>query len=422
MTLTEAAKVTRLGFRFLFIPFIAILCIWIILGALHTQPSLPERYITPDYMCGPLPKIDIPSITMTSTQQIRIETESGAIPALPKVVNVYLYNHPGQSLLAEREMQSIAGRLGFDSKSYTKISGTEYKWKDVTSHKTLIIESSNQNIRMTTDFSSPAVDTRSGTLPSPEAAETIARNYLREMSLLTKDYDSGTRKTHLIQLTSNGEMRQAPSLSEADMIRVDFFRKKSLITIDPTLVGTEELGSRLSDELAEQKAVRVETRDSKSATVKTYDTRIFNESPIFGNIRVYLGGNTSNIRNDYEVFGLEVFNWVIGAYACGTYALISPQEAVRIVQDGEASLVYLMEKGGDAIIPYEAKNVIDMTILDVTLAYWEPESRQEFLQPIFVILGEAHFGGGVYGDFYYFVPAIDYESIPHDSGIPQTEG
>lgn len=411
---------TKTTLRFVVIPFVIIMTIWLVMGILTSTPPLPERYITPDYMCGQLSKIEIESIEMNSSAEVSIETTSGAVPDLPKVVNVYEYNHPGQSLLAVREMQKTAELLGFDPNSFSKISTTEYQWIDQSSHKTLVIETSNQNILMTTDFSNPSVDTLSASLPSTESAVEIARQYLSEVNLLTSAYDEGDSQAHLVQITPSGELREAPSLSEADLVRVDFFRTKSLITIDPELVGTEELGETLSEELAEEETTTIETEES-SVEVKQYDTRIFNENPFFGNITVFVGGATGTYLNEYSIFGLEYRNWVLEALTCGTYKLISPQESVRLVQDGEASLAYLMEKGGDDIIPYEAKDVESLTILDVSLAYWEPAERQEFLQPIYVISGEANFGNNLYGSFFYFVPAIDYDSIPDNAGIPQPD-
>lgn len=420
MTLTEAARFTKRSIYYVGIPAAVIFVGWAIIGMLNPKEDLPEKYITPDYLCGQLPEFELKSLSQaTSNTTFSIETTSGAIPDLPKVVNVFKYDHPGQSLLALQEAQIIAEKLGFEPEEYTRKSTVEYEWDDKSSHRSVVIETGNLNITMETDYSNPNVDTFSSRLPSEENAQTIARNYLQGNNLLTTDFDEGTQKTYLIQLTSSGEMREAPSLSEADLIRVDFFREKDLITIDPELVGTAEIGSSLSEQLEEEKTSTI-TEDDETKEVKKYTTSVVNDSPIFGNISVYLGGTKDENSRDYEVFGLKYRNWPIETLSCGTYLLISPEEAVRQVQEGEATLVYLMEKGGDRIIPYEAKAVNTMTILEVGLSYLDMSEKQDFLQPIFLIRGEAEFESGTFGEFYYYVPAVDYESIPENAGQQQT--
>ncbi|MDD3662126.1 MAG: hypothetical protein PHG63_03615 [Candidatus Dojkabacteria bacterium] len=416
MTLTEAANITHKGIRFFIVPISLIMVIWLFLGLMRPDPDLPDKYITPDYMCGPLPEIKIPAIAEGSGGNFSIETTSGAIPDLPKVVNVFRYEHPGQSLLALQEAQHTADLLGFEPEEYTRISATEYQWKIPEKKQTLVIETSNQNISLTTDFTSGPVDTHANTLPSEENAKTTAMQYLQTNSLLYKDYSNGTQRTYLIQITADGEMREAPSLSEAQLVRVDFFRNRDLMTIVPDLIGTEEVGSTLQEELEDEKVSSLQTEDSGIIEVKKYAASIYNESPMFGNITVYVGGSVRT-NSDYEIFGIEHRNWFLETLACGTYRLITPQQAVSKVQNGEASLVHLLEKRADRIVPYEETSVEQMTILEVTLGYWEPQDKQNYLQPIFIIRGEADFGSDVYGDFYYYVPAIDYESIPPDAGV-----
>ncbi|MEA3357384.1 MAG: hypothetical protein U9Q67_03020, partial [Patescibacteria group bacterium] len=391
MTLTEAAKLTKKSVRYIGIPSLIIFFIWVIIGMLNPKEALPDKYITPDFMCGQLSEIQLDSFSLaTPDTTFSIETTSGAIPDLPEVVNVFKYNHPGQSLMALQQAQMIAESLDFDPAHYTRISNVEYEWHNTTTAQTLVIEAGNMNISLTTDFTNPAVDTYSNNLPSEENAKTIAMDYLQSQNLLTKDYSAGNQKTYLIQITPSGEIRQAPSLSEADLIRVDFFREKGLITIDPDLVGTEEIGETLQEELEEEEITTIET-DGEELDVKKYTTSVMNDCPIFGNISIYVGGLKNEVARDHAIFGLEYSNWILSAFACGTYKLITPQEAVKKVQSGEAALVYLMEKNGDRIIQYEAKSVKDMTIHAVGLSYLDTSARQDYLQPIFYIQGEARF-------------------------------
>lgn len=418
MTLTEAADFTNKAVKFIGLPIGIVIVIWLLFQILTTNPQLPDNYITPDYMCGQLPRMEIPSLQLESPTRFSIETTSGAIPDLPQVVNVYKFAHPGQSLLALQEAQRTAELLGFEPDKYTRKNTTEYQWYKPDMKQTLLIETGNQNLILSTDFTSSSVSTYPRTLPSEEKAKIIAMQYLQKADLLYRDFSQGDQKTYLIQITASGEFREAPSLAEADLVRVDFFRDKYLITVDPALAGSDELGSSLQETLITEDPETLETNDG-SVEVKTYSTKIYNDEPLFGNITVYVGGTKDGQANgSYEIFGVEYRNWILGSLPCGTYKLISPQEAVRKVQEGEGALVHLLENGADQIIPYETKNVQEMTILDVSLGYLDTSEKQLFMQPIFVVRGEANFGNNIYGEFYYYVPAVDYESIPDDAGMP----
>ncbi len=422
MTLTEAAEFTKKGVYIVGIPFIVILVGWMVIGMLTDTEDLPENYLTPDYMCGKLQTIELDSLQVETTDtEFNIETTSGAVPDLPEIVNVFKYEYK-PSLLAIEEAKIIAEKLEFEPNDYQRKSASEYTWEDRSNARTLTIETGNLNFTLETDFASSSVDTNSSTLPSEENAKQIAMQYLQNRSFLTKDYANGEQRTYAVQITLNGEMREAPSISEADLIRVDFFRKKDLITIDPELVGSSELGSTLQEQLAEEETSTISTEDDSSKEVKQYVTDVVTDNPLFGNISVYVGGKEpGEYSNEYQIFRVDYTNWIIGDLACGTYRLISPQEAVQKVQDGEATLVHLMEKNGDRISPYESKPVKEMTILEVDLNYLDRSEKQFYMQPIFTIRGEAEFDTGEYGEFYYYVPAIDYSAIPEDAGQQQVE-
>lgn len=424
MTLTEAAEMTKKSVYFLGIPFAAVFVVWILLGLITSKPDLPDKYITADYMCGQLTQFDMEALPQkASAAKISIETTSGAIPRLPEVVNVFKYTHSSQSLLALEKSQMYAERFGFNTDEYRRISTTEYQWDNAETAQSLIIETGNMNMYLKTDFTNPNVDTLSETLPSEEQAKISAERYLQGKNLLTDDLQDAEKKTYLIQITADGEMRESPSLAEADLIRVDFFREKSLITVEPQYAGADELGPTVQEKLEEVEVTEIENEEQQiKKKVKKYNTDVVNDNPIFGNISVYVGGMDEESYNNYQVFKMDYVHWPIADIACGTYKLLTAQEAVRKVQEGEATLAHLAPKDSDRIIPYEPRAVSSMIILEVDVVYLDQLQRREYLQPIFIIRGEATFDDGRKGTFYYYVPAIDYESIPENAGqAPQDQ-
>jgi hypothetical protein len=424
MTLTEAAALTKKSVYFIGGPVVTIFIIWIILGILNPPQRLPEKYITPDYMCGPLPQFEMKALPQkSSSAKISIETSSsGAVPELVEVVNVFEYDHPGQSLLALEKSQVYAERLDFNPDDYERISTTEYKWEDSKTSRSLTIETGNLNMHLQTDFTDPDVDTFSQTLPSTSQAKTAATDFLRKNNLLTDDLLSADQEAYLIQITASGEMREAPSLGEADLIRVDFFRTKSLITVDPKYIKADEFGPTIQDKLEEEEATTIRPEEGQEVKrVKKINTKVVNDNPIFGNVSVYVGGKDESHTGEYKIFKMDHINWPIAKLACGTYKLISPEEAVRQVQDGNATLAHLAKKNSDRIKPYEAQAVNSMTIFEVDIVYLDKQEKQQFLQPIYMIEGEAIFEDSTKGVFTYYVPAIDYGSIPEDAGKKQPQ-
>ncbi len=416
MTLTDAAEFTKKAKFYVIVPFVLVFVIWAVVKSFSPAADLPEKYITPDYMCGPLEAFELRSLGVaTSDTKFTIETKSGAIPDLPKVVNVFRYIHQ-PSLTARDDAKQIAKKLGFDEDAISRKSASEYEWRNSSTKQTLVVETGNLNFWLTSDF--PDVDTYSSRLPSEENAKTIAMEYLRNNGFLTTDFQDGFQKTYMIDITSSGEFRQAASLSEAKLIRVDFFRQKPLITISLEQEGSEGIGSTVGSQLAEEKTTTI-TKNNQSVEVKNYTTDVLNDSPIFGNISVYLGGTEDKNARDYKVYKVDYVNWLTEDNPCGTYTLITPEEAVKKVQSGEATLVSLLKNGEDQIIPPETKTVTEMRILDVGIAYLDRSERQDYLQPVYYIEGEAQFDDGKYGTFYYYVPAVKYESIPETAGTPQ---
>jgi hypothetical protein len=129
------------------------------------------------------------------------------------------------------------------------------------------------------------------------------------------------------------------------------------------------------------------------------------------NISVYVGQNPHRETTIPYIYQIDFINWYLEDSKCGTYALISPTTAFDMVQNGKGSLVYLNEKEGDTIRPYEPIDVASFNVYDLYIAYYDSTAEQKYLQPIYIISGEAVFTNGHKGQFYFYVPAINYDVI-----------
>lgn len=415
MTLTEAAKFTRKGTKLFAISVGLILVGWIVYNILYPSAKVPDDYLVPNNKCGVIDELELSSLSLsTPNTNFSIETASGAIPVIAEVVNVFEYSNEGHNLWALEEAQMTAESLGFEPEDYARTGSTIYTWKNSASKQTLVIDTANQNFTLSTDFKNNNIDTLPEYLPNETDAKEIALNYLSQKNLLTQDYKDGYQEIFPIEVTADGEFREASSISNADLVRVDLFRYKDLITIPTELTDTNQIGGTLQEQLSQEESSYITTEQGEKE-VKQYSTRVLTDSPVFGNIQIYLGGNEYANTSKPNVFGINYTNWTVGNTPCGTYKLITPQAAVKEVQDGGGYLVHLLEDGGDRLITYEEKTVKNLTVYDVELVYLDLKEEQNFLQPVYAISGEAEFEDKVYGEFYYYVPAVNYSAIPEDS-------
>jgi hypothetical protein len=420
MTLTEAASFSKKAIKLVLVAVVLIMVGWIVLRIINPPIDVPNEYLEPNNMCGVIDELSLNSLEVdTPNTDFDIETASGAIPEIAEVVNVYQYANPGHSLWALEEAQMKAEALEFEPGLYTRTGSTIYQWRNTETHQTLTVDTSNQNFTLTTDFQTDDINTYAESLPNESDAKEFALEFLQQTGLLTQDYSNGYQEVIPVQITANGEFREAESIADADLVRVDLFRYKDIITIAVDESDSTGIGSTLQEQLDQQDTEYVET-NGEEIEVKTYQTKVFTNSPILGNISVYLGGD--EYQTEANVFAINYSDWIIDDNPCGTYRLITPQAAVTKVQDGDGYLVHLLEEGGDRLVPYEEKTIKALTVYNVDLAYLDLSEEQNYLQPIYYITGEAEFSNGVFGEFYYYVPAIDYDAIPENAGeIDTTE-
>ncbi len=420
MTLTEASFWTR---RFGVIAGAGLVIFVIVVLAVTLQPkqNMPPQYLQANFACTEtrdefLPnQLNIPSLSLASGSEaiFDIQTDSGKIDSLPQIINVYKFDNPKQSLNAQAEAKVLAKRMGFDPDTIIRKGTEQYIWVDKVFDRTLEVQTKNLNFKLKTNSSYIRKVSETGSLPSEQAAKSIAVNYLRGLNLLEEDYATGTHTTTLVSINPDGTFSEVSSMDQAELIKVDIQRSKSMITIPANIVGAEEMVNMLKTKLAEPTKVNSLINDER-IDVYTFNTPVTFEDPNKANISVYIGVEDKEKRTDggkANVYNVEYTNWPIQPESCGTYELISPAIAIEKIQSGEGSLVYLNELGGDDLQNYTPKKVKKLTILYVNITYLETTEEQEFLQPVYVISGEAILDNDVKANFDYYYPAINYDIV-----------
>lgn len=420
MTLTEASFWTK---RFGVIAGVAA-AVFVIIALILTiekKEEMPPQYMTANFACTETPDgflpyvLEIPSLDLASGSEMvfDIQTDSGKIDSLPNIINVYEFANPTQSLNAQAEAKVIANRLGFNPDAIVRRGTDTYEWTDTQFDRKLTIKARNLNFTMQTDSTYIKNISKNGNLPSAQEAKSIAVNFLRGINLLEDDYSKGTHKTTYIRINVDGSFSEASAPADADLIRVDLQRSKSMITIQANIVGADQMVETLTEKLSTPNEETSIINDER-IDIFTFNTPITFLDVNRSNISIYVGAEDDDKDGGgavNSVYQVEYTNWPIEEDACGTYELISPATAIEKVQSGEGSLIYLNELNGDSVIEYTPKKVKKFTIQYVNLTYFEANGEQKYLQPQYIVSGEAILENDIKAEFDFSYPAINYGII-----------
>ena len=428
MTLTEPSFWTR---RFGVIVLVVIFIMGITLSILFWPKKVkpPEEYLIPNYACTNTKEeflekavLDIPSLKIDPASEalFTVNTDTGKVNTLPSVINVYKYDIQTQSSQALFEAQNIAAKLGFEKENVIGDDKDVYMWRDPVNKRRLTVYKRNMNFKLETDVEQirTASNLYGGSLPDEMTAKTRARNILNSLGVLDDTMQNTTEDSigiTFIRIDSDGTYRKAASLSQADLIRVNFRREKSMITIGSNLVGAEEMVKEMSKTVGNEPAKTTTTINDEKVEIYTFDTLITLPRIQDTNISVYIGpeNTESNLQSNLKsLYQIDFTYWPIYPDSCGTYPLITTQAALDKVMGGEGKLVYLYERDGDFVSEYMQKNVKKFTITEnVRIVYYETPEEQEYLIPVYLFSGEAEFADGIMGEFDIYYPAIDYDNI-----------
>lgn len=354
MTLTEFKQLARRGLVVLAVFLIA----YFSLGAAwsRVKPILfPPRIPPPEVAFGKLPPLDIPSLPLKegAPPEYVIDTKTGRLPNnLPDRLKVYQIQVPSPSPLSGQRARELAGKLGFEGEPQ-RLSGSEYSFEDKDKGRTLKINITTGNFSLKTEVKKLSGEDL-GEPPSKAAAVEKAKNFLKNLNILSADYESG--RTEATYLRIEGEtLHKVQSLSEAQLTRVDFYR------------AVEE-------------------------------QPILGPRPLEGLIRMILTEKDEPLL-DFNFFLIE-------AHMASTYPLKTVAEAWAQVEAGQARLSFLGPIGGDPFSSYTPLSPQKIYVRQIYLAYFEAEKFQDFLQPIYVFEGIGLTDDRRQLAYFAYVPAV----------------
>jgi len=309
-------------------------------------PPLPP----PTVGFGVLPKIEFPTQTEADRpKSYRLETALGS--RLPELdtdrAKVFLAPLSEPSLLADQEVKRIAATYGFIFQPELLDSRT-YRWTKVGSlNSSLEIDLQTKNFSLKTNYlSKPELVTGGNRLPEEFEAVRRVKSFLDRADLLPVDVATSAGEVVFLK-SLGGQLETAFSLSDADFLQINL------------------------DRGAVDDRYQMYSTNPKQGVI----------SAVFSGV---LSGQESIVDVEYHYRPVDYTQ-------VETYPLRSTKSAWQVLQAGEGYVAY--------------KGTSDQAVVrQVELGYYEDWLyEQEYLQPIYVFIGD--------NDFVGYVQAVDPQYV-----------
>ncbi|MFA7301224.1 MAG: hypothetical protein WC069_02870 [Candidatus Shapirobacteria bacterium] len=338
-TLTYTAYISRKIIKFGGVGVLGIVIIYWFFGlvwAAYLAANPP--YMAPTVRFGVLPKI-IFSEKAIAKKDFSLELPNDTFPEFKDQTNVYVIYRSKSVIGALEEAKKTAELINFRN-APTEVSTGVYRFDDPTTGKNLVMNVLGDSFKLSYDYLNDQSLLNPGNMPSNAEAISQAKAFLSQAGKLYKDLDEGTTKVTLWKI-GFGALAEVKGLTDANIIRVDFFRNQ--------LNGERNIVS--------------ESLDKSS-------------------VSVLLSGSTEMAKKILEV-NYKYVN--VDDSAPSTYPIKTAQTAFNDMKSG-----YYWPA---VDVPASA-----VTVRKVSLAYFEPITPVQFLQPVYVFEGDGGFVG--------YVPAV----------------
>ncbi len=337
-SLTDSARVSRIVIKWGLVGLVALMVGRMIIGGLISMYKKAHPVVAaPTVGFGALPPITFPKSEYDTPMAYKLETVTGRLPTMPTQADVLLMASTRPNLLAMERSITEANSLGFTVQP-EKVSDLVYRWRIIDQiPSTLTMKIYDGRFVWDTAWATNPNFLVEKQLPSREQAIKDVYNLLGKVGEATNDLAEDESVVTYLK-GAGGAYQSADSLSDADFIRIDLFRKKYKETFAFVTPRAEQ-----------------------------------------GTVRVILSSNSKAgkvVRMEYNYFPIDYT-------VIETYPLRPVQQAWEELQAGKG-FVAQIDNGISAI-----------TIRKVTLAYFDSFEPQKYIQPVYVFSGDNHFVGYV---------------------------
>ncbi len=336
VTLTKASYWARFFVRYGSVGIVSIVLVvflgktgWTLWKKAHPDPPPP-----PDMAFGRVPKIQFPEQGDLGHSFV-LETPDGDFGDFGDRIKIFFIPRSSSTILALENAKKLAKDFEFAGQP-EKINEGTYKFESLLGYE-LTINALTGRFDIKYPYLNDQTLIRPASLPDEQRVTQEVKAYLNRAGKLSDNIDEGVSKISYYKIMP-GELVQAASYSEADLLRVDLFR------------------SRIEDEY------RVVTAEANKASIS-----------------LLVSGSEDEKRKIVEVN----YRYVpIDVSKLATYP-IKPVD-----------VAWMDLENGDYFAAKDAKTG-PIVIRRVELAYFEPLVGTNFFQPVYVFEGDGDFVGYV---------------------------
>jgi len=341
-TLTEASLTARKAIKWGGIGFVAITVLW------YLGVAAVNYYIAMNPPAAPPPTVDfdvLPAIVFPENKarpKAILELPTGTIPAFPDRMFVFWAPTRRSGFADPAKAIDTATAIGFLFKP-EQPTETDYVWtnQDQLNSKLAMNIISGHFILTRQWQNNPTLVTMANFV-SDKLVITNTENYLSKIGLLNDDVVGVEKVTYLKD--DVGKLVNALSLSDADFIQLDLFRK-NIDEIDPNSKTKEVIASY----------------------------PFYRPNPGKGLIRAVVSGSK---QINESIIYLDYAYTTVDYKKTGTYPIKTGEEAWAELENG----------GG--FVAMNSPTIGEIKIRRIFLGYYDSETPQKYAMPIYIFLGD----------------------------------
>jgi len=334
VTLSDVNAVGRNILKFSIIGIVAFIVLRMMLTAFvsYWKATHPEPPPPPSMGFGKLTKIEFP-LELIRPDELILELPNNRLPIFGDRAKVFFMPFSSPSLLADEQAKKMAERYGFTTQPQI-VDTYEYRWfKKEPFETTLEVDIRNFNFNLESNYLSQTELLLGAQLPDDYTAVQMVKSFLNRSNALPEDVATNSGQiTYLKSL--GGELLEAVSLSDADLLKVDLDRYP------------------IDDQY------EFYTPEGDEGIISALVTGAYGKDV-----------SVVEIRNSYQKLDYSQVE---------TYPLWSVKQAWEALKDGDGYVA-------------QGQELETAVVREITLGYYDQFEEQQYMQPIFVFRGDDNF-------------------------------
>ncbi len=341
MSLTQTAYLSRNLIKYGGSGLVIFVILWtgLVAGVKAYRAAHPP-YTPPTTRYGVLPKIVFPE-KKAEKKEFVLELPNDSLPKFADQAKVYVVYRPLNTFLALEEETKTAQNFQFITKPIEKDQNNGiYEFRNDQLNQSLVINVLDGSFKISYPYLTDQTLSSSGMVPTKDKAIEQAKLYLDQGGKLSDDLAGGEKKVSFWKIEDSG-LVPVNSQAEANIVRVDFFRK----------------------------ALEKETKILSSEYGRASVSLLLTGSTVVGKKVVEVSYKHTNIdRESYETYPIKTAEEAWNDLKLGNYWPAVDNKSAKVA------------------------------IRKMYLAYFEPVTLTNYMQPIFVFEGD--------NNFVAYIPAV----------------